>query len=350
MADGLVDLRSDTVTKPTPAMRRAMAEAEVGDDGWGEDPTVRRLEERVAELLGKEAALFVPSGTMANQLALGVLGRPGARVVLGGRQHVLAHEAGGAAAWWGLQLHPVADPHGILDPGELAWALAAELHHWPPVALVAVENSHAAACGAIWDPGDLARLGAVCRGVPIHLDGARLWNAQVASGVSAAELAAVATTVATCLSKGLCAPAGSLLAGPADLVAEARELRHRMGGGMRQVGVLAAAGLVALEQMVERLAEDHRRARRLAAAAAECFGDPTGELAAAPTNMVLFEPPDPEAVLRTLQEEGVLASSVGPGVLRLVTHHDVDDEGIERALRALGQAARSGPGARGGQR
>lgn len=330
-----MDLRSDTVTKPTPAMRRAMAEAEVGDDGWGEDPTVRRLEERVAELLGKQAALFVPSGTMANQLALGVLGRAGSRVVLGRRQHVLAHEAGGAAAWWGLQLHAVGDPGGMLAVDELTWALAAEPHHWPPVALVAIENTHAAASGATWSAEGLDALVEACAGVPVHLDGARLWNAHVATGLPLARLAAPATTVSTCLSKGLCAPAGSLLAGPADLIAEARGLRHRMGGGMRQVGVLAAAGLVALDQMVERLAEDHRRARRLVEVVVDRFGDPSGELAGARTNMVVFEPPDPEAVLGALLAEGVLASSVAPGTVRLVTHHDVDDQGVERALAVL---------------
>ena len=332
---GFVDLRSDTVTRPTAAMRRAMAEAEVGDDGYGEDPTVNELEERFAARVGKDAAVFVPSGTMGNQLALRVLGRPGTRVVVGRRQHVVLYENGAAALNSGVQLDPLDDEDGTLDPVLVAEAVAAAEHHQPPVSMVCVENTHMPAGGAVWPLDRLAAVAAA--GPPVHLDGARLFNAEVAAGVTAAELAAPAVTVMACMSKGLGAPVGSLLAGPPDLIAAARGERKRLGGAMRQAGVVAAAALVALETMVERLADDHARARRLAAAVAERWPgaglDPDVQ-----TNMVIWRHERAGELVAHLASEGVLAGTIAAGVVRLVTHLDVDDEAVERACKALAAA------------
>lgn len=334
----LVDLRSDTVTRPTPEMRQAMAEAEVGDDGFGEDPTVNRLEEVFAERVGKQAAVFVPSGTMANQIALRVLAAPGTAVVAGRRQHIVAYELGAGARNAGVQFHAVGDEGGTIAPHDVEWARLAADHHQPAVSLVCVENTHMAAGGAPWELPALVAVEAAAAGTPVHMDGARLFNAEVATGVRAADMAATATTVSCCLSKGLCAPVGSLLAGPADVIGEGRVERKRLGGAMRQAGVLAAAGLVGLGSMVERLAEDHARARQLAEAVAERW--PSGGLdpETVRTNVVVFEPPAADKVLDHLRGEGVLAQLIAPGVLRLVTHRDVDAEGIERARRALAGA------------
>jgi threonine aldolase len=335
-ARAAVDLRSDTVTRPTPEMRRAMAEAEVGDDGFGDDPTVNRLQEVFADRMGKADALFVPSGTMANQIALRVLAAAGTLVVAGRRQHVVTHEGGAFGTNQAAQLHAVDDADGTLDPGEIAHLVAGAEHRWPVPAAVVVENTHLAAGGRPWP---LDRLDAVADvGVPVHLDGARLFNAAVATGVTVADLAARATLVTACLSKGLGAPIGSLLAGPADLIGRARVERKLLGGGMRQVGIVAAAGLVALETMVERLADDHARARTLAEAVAERWPDAGLDPESVTTNMVVFRPGDAVGVLRHLAGEGVRAGTIAPGIVRLVTHLDVDDEGVERARRALAGA------------
>jgi threonine aldolase len=326
MTSPVVDLRSDTVTRPTAAMRRAMADAEVGDDGYGEDPTVRALEETFAERVGKEAAVFVPSGTMGNQIALRLLGRPGTVVVAGRGAHVVRHELGAAGVNSTAQLHPIADDDGTLDPAEVAHLIEAAEHHWPEVSAVAVEDTHMPSGGTVWP---LDRLAAVAGlGLPVHLDGARLFNAAVASGLSAAAIAAPATTVMSCLSKGLGAPVGSVLAGPADLMAAGRVERKRLGGAMRQAGVLAAAGLLALRDHVDRLADDHARAARLAAAVGL-------EPSACPTNCVVFRPADAGAVVAGLADHGVLAGTIAPGTVRLMTHLDVDDAAVEVALRAL---------------
>jgi threonine aldolase len=334
----LVDLRSDTVTLPTPAMRRAMAEAEVGDDAYGEDPTVRALEERYAAEVGKPAALYVPSGVMANQLALRVLASPGSVVVAGRRQHVVAHESGAAAVNAGVQFHAVEDDEGTLPADQVRWAVEAAAHHWPVPSLVCVENTHMPASGRPWPLEGLVEVAAAANDLPLHMDGARLFNAQVATGTSAADYAAPVTTVMSCLSKGLCAPVGSVLAGPEDVIGAARVERHRLGGAMRQAGVIAAAGLVALDQMVERLDEDHRRARRLADAVAARWPragcDPDRVL----TNIVVFRPPDATDIVNQLGAHGVLAGTIAPGTVRLVTHHDVDDDGIERARIAIAAA------------
>jgi threonine aldolase len=317
-----------------------MAEAEVGDDVYREDPTVNALEEAFAERVGKEAALYVPSGTMANQLAIRLLTRPGDAVVAGARQHVVIYEAGAAARNAGVQFHIVADEHGAWGAEEVTRAIEASAHHQPKIGLVCVENTHMPANGAVWP---LESLGAVAvaasdAGLPVHLDGARLFHAEVAAGVSAAAYAEGATTVMCCLSKGLCAPVGSMLAGPADVMVAARAERSRLGGGMRQAGVIAAAGLVALRTMVDRLADDHQRAALLAETVAERWPDAGLDPASVRTNIVTWRHPDPPAVLAHLEADGVLAGTIAPGVIRLVTHRDVDDEGVARACKSLAGA------------
>jgi threonine aldolase len=331
----VVDLRSDTVTKPTPAMRRAMGEAEVGDDDYGEDPTVRALEEAFATRLGKPASLFVPSGVMANQIALRVLTAPGTAVVAGRRQHVVSYEYGAAALNAGIQFVELDDDDGMLRAEHVLLARQAAEHHQPTVSLVSIENTHMAASGAPWTRAALGSVVDAAGPVPVHMDGARLFNAEVASGVPAAEWAADVTTVSCCLSKGLCAPVGSLLAGDEDVIAAGRLARKRLGGGMRQAGVLAAPGLVALRDMVPRLAEDHARAARLAAAVADRWPDCGLDPSAVRTNIVTFAHRAPEKLLAHLEERGVLAHTIAPETMRLVTHRDVDDAGIARAVDAL---------------
>lgn len=327
-----MDLRSDTMTRPTEAMRSAMASAEVGDDGWGEDPTVTRLEATFAARVGKEAGLFLASGTMANQVALRVLAGVGQMVVAGRRQHVVMSEGGAAGVNGAFQLYTVDDTEGRLDLATTAEAVAGDLGHSPPVAAIAVENTHMVAGGRALGVEELDAVAAL--GPPVHLDGARLFNAEVALGVPVADLARSATTVTTCMSKGLGAPIGSVLAGPADLVAAARVERRRMGGGMRQAGVIAAAALVALDTMVERLADDHARARRLGEAVADRYPgsvDPS----TIDTNIVVFTHRDPAGLVDLLAAAGVLSAPLGLDKVRFVTHLDVDDEGIDRACRAL---------------
>jgi len=313
-----------------------MGNAEVGDDGYGEDPTVRALEEVFADRVGKPAAVYVPSGTMANQIALRLLGRPGTRVIAGRRQHIVVYEAGGAGLNSATQFHLVPDDDGLVGIEAVRMALAEADHHQPPVSAVFVENTHMPAGGVPWPLHALVDMGTL--GVPMHLDGARLFNAEVATGVKAAELAAPATTVMCCLSKGLAAPVGSVLAGSDDLIAAARVERKRLGGAMRQAGVIAAAGLVAVQEMVGRMREDHVRARRLADAVAQrwpqCGLDPTS----VQTNVVVFRHPNPSALLSHLRADGVLGGSISPGVVRLMTHIDVDDNGVDRAVASVERA------------
>lgn len=331
-----IDVRSDTVTRPTPAMRQAMAEAEVGDDAYGEDPTVNALQELYASMVGKEAALFVPSGTMANQLAVRVQAVRGTSVVAGRRSHVVAYENGAAAANSGAQLHPLDDEGGLLRVEDIRWVIEAAGHHQPEPSLICIENTAMAASGACWPLETVRQVGSL--GLPVHLDGARLFNAAVATGSSPAELAAPATTVMSCLSKGLAAPVGSLLAGSAAVIDQARAERARLGGSMRQAGVIAAAGLVALRSMVDRLADDHVRARRLADAVAdrwpECGFDP----AEVTTNIVCFPHADPARLLAHLAGHDILAGTIAPNMVRLVTHLDVDDDAIGHVITALAAA------------
>ncbi|HXR54198.1 MAG TPA: GntG family PLP-dependent aldolase [Acidimicrobiales bacterium] len=335
----LVDLRSDTVTRPTPEMRRAMAEAEVGDDGYGEDPTVNALEAEFAERLGMQAALYVPSGVMANQVALRVLAPPGTTVLVGRRQHLVAYENGAGAGNSQAQLVPLDDDDGLLDPNDILWAKEAAFHHHPSPGMVAVENTHMASGGRVCHPEAMKTLVAASGDLPVYVDGARIFNAEVAAGIPAARLVEGAAAAMACLSKGLCAPVGSVLAGPEDTIAAARVERHRLGGAMRQAGVIAAAGLVALRTMVDRLAEDHRRAHRLAEAVAERWPGSIDPAEVA-TNCVVFPHPDTAALLAHLEAAGVLGGTIEPGVMRLMTHHDVDDEGVERTLVALADAPR----------
>jgi len=326
-----VDLRSDTVTRPSDDMRRAMAAAEVGDDAYGEDPTVRALEEAYAELVGKAAALFVPSGTMANQIVLRVLGEPGTTVLCGRSSHVASFEAAAAGVNALAQIATLDDGDGRVAADDVRFHVEAAAHHRARPSLVCIENTAMAAGGVPWSAADVRAVADA--GLPVHMDGARLFNAVVATGTSAADYAAPCRTVWTALTKGLGAPVGSVLAGDAEVIAACRRARQHLGGQMRQAGVLAAAGLHALRHNVDRLADDHRRAARLAEAAGV---DP----ASAPTNIVLLRHADPDRLLAHLADHEVLAGTLAPGVVRLVTHLDVDDAGIDRACSALASAPR----------
>lgn len=329
-----IDLRSDTVTRPTPAMRRAMAEAEVGDDVYGEDPTVVRLQERVAALLGFESGLWMPSGIMANEVAIRILTRPGQEVLAEERSHVVQFELAGMAALSGVMPRVVRTEDGHLDAEDIRAARRPASYMRSDLGLVVLENTHNFAGGTVADPGRMRAAVAAAHeaGLPVHLDGARLWNASVALGVPLADLVAGADTAMVTLSKGLCAPAGSVLASSRARIEEARRVRKQLGGGMRQVGILAAAGLVAVETMIDRLAEDHARAALLAEALDRC-----GSVRVAPvrTNIVVGELADRDAseVVAALAGRGLLVSVMDTHHLRLVTHHDVD----ERACRAAAE-------------
>ncbi|WP_422631962.1 threonine aldolase family protein [Pseudokineococcus basanitobsidens] len=338
-------MRSDTVSRPTAAMRAAMAAAEVGDDVYGEDPTTTALEERVAALLGHEAAVFAPSGSMTNVLGVRTLVEPGQELICDSLAHVVRAELGAHAALGGVTTRtwpsvprPGA-PAGLVDPDVVEAMLTPDAGPYlVSTAAVAVENTHNFGGGTITPLAALADLRERTRaaGVAVHLDGARLWNAAVADGVDLADYGACADTVSVCLSKGLGAPVGSLLAGSAERVARARTLRKRLGGGMRQTGVLAAAGLHALDHHVDRLADDHRRAAALARTCADarpgCV-DP----AAVRSNIVVLDVPDAAGVAARAAGRGVRVSSLGPRILRLVTHLDVDDDDAARAGEVLAE-------------
>ncbi len=333
-------MRSDTVTLPTPAMREAMYRAEVGDDVFGEDPTVNRLEAMAAERMGKEAALFVVSGTMANLVSLLTHCGRGHEIIVGGLAHTFLYEQGGSAALGGIHVHTLRNqPDGTLDLQEIEGAIRADNIHFPRTRLICLENTHNRCGGVPLTPeytdavGDLARR----HGLAVYLDGARIFNAAVALGVDVRELTRGVDTVSFCLSKGLCAPVGSLVCGTRDFIAEARRNRKIVGGGMRQAGIIAAAGIVALEQMVDRLAEDHENARRLALGLAEIPGisiDP----AQVRTNIVIFdlvaERPTPAEFAARLGADGVKVLALGERI-RLVTHHGIDAADIDRALVAI---------------
>ena len=327
-----IDLRSDTVTKPTPAMREAMAKAPVGDDVYGEDPSVNALQERVAALLGKPAALFFPSGTMANQASLRVHTRPG-EVVLASRDcHILKYEGGAASALSGLHIHTLGT-NGAFDRDELRAALPPNDPHFAPATLVAIENTHNVAGGTIFPADALASVVTAAReaGLALHLDGARLWNAAIATGRTPAELAAPFDTVSVCLSKGLGAPVGSLVASSEALASKLRRVRKQLGGGMRQAGIIAAAGLHALEHHFERLRDDHANARRLAAGLA-ALGFETN---APETNIVLFKTDDSARFAAEARKRGVLTGTRDAHWLRAVTHLDVSASEIDDALELL---------------
>ncbi|GAA3812706.1 GntG family PLP-dependent aldolase [Nocardioides panacisoli] len=327
----MIDLRSDTVTKPTQEMRAAMAAAEVGDDVYGEDPTVTALEERVAALLGKEAALFTPTGSMANVLAVGLLVAPGQEVLCEARAHIARAELGAHGAITGLTMRTWRDRRGQIDLAAIDEMLSPDLGpFFVRTAALSVENTHNFAGGAVLPLEDLRALRSYAdeHAVAVHMDGARVWNAHVATGTPLEEYGAVADVVSVCLSKGLGAPVGSLLAGPADAIAEARVRRKRLGGGMRQVGVLAAAGLHALDHHLERLADDHAHARLLA----EAVGvDP----ATVDTNIVAVDSDDALGMVARAKEHGVLIGAVGSKTVRLVTHLGVSRDDAETAAKVL---------------
>jgi threonine aldolase len=334
-----VDLRSDTVTRPTPAMRRAIMDAEVGDDVFGDDPTVLALERRVAELAGKEAALYVPSGTMGNQLAVRCHTEPGDEVLLDPESHIFVYEQGGLGANSGCLAHPVLGEGGAITPAQVVAAVRDPADdHVARVRLLCLENTHNRQGGVIVPLERLQAVATAARGlgVAVHLDGARLWNASVASRIPVRDWAATADSVMMCFSKGLGAPVGSILTGAGDFIRRAHRARKRWGGGMRQVGILAAACLHALDHHVERLAEDHARARTLAAGFARAPGVRVIE---PETNIVIvtLERPalDPAAVLRALEARGVRMVSFGGRRLRAITHLDVDDAGVARAVEAF---------------
>ncbi len=338
-SERFIDLRSDTVTRPTAAMRRAMAEAEVGDDVYGEDPTVNRLEARAAEVFEREAAIFVPTGTMGNQIAVRLHTRPGQEVICEARAHLLDWEMAMVAAFSGCVPRTIAGERGILRWADIQKAIAPKIYYRAPTGLVWIENSHNMAGGTVTPLPVLEEIwaGAAKAGLPVHLDGARVFNAATAAGVSVAELTQGFDTVMFCLSKGLGAPVGSMLVGSRELIAEARSVRKALGGGMRQAGVLAAAGLIALEEMPARLGEDHANAKLLAEAVAGCEAaeiDPD----AVETNIVIFrlkEDGDAAALVHALREQGILASAVGPHAVRLVTHFDVSQADCKRAAEVL---------------
>jgi threonine aldolase len=334
-----IDLRSDTVTRPTPAMRRALADAEVGDDVYGEDPTVARLEERAAALVGHEASLFVPTGTMGNQIAVNIHTRPGTDVLLEAGSHVYLYELGAMAAWSGALPRPIEGRNGMLNRALLARAVSPDVYYLAPATLVVLENSHNHAGGRVMAPElhrelvTEARALALC----VHLDGARIFNSSTTLCTDPRELAEGVDSIMFCLSKGLGAPVGSMLCGSGDLIGQARVVRKRMGGGMRQAGILAAAGLHALEHHIERLADDHARASRLAEAIAD---SPLFELdpATVETNIVTADLRQPESgarILDDLKDRGVLAGAMGEGRIRFVTHLDIDDAAVDRAVSAL---------------
>jgi threonine aldolase len=340
----LVDLRSDTVTTPTPGMREAMAAAPVGDDVYGEDPTVNELEAHVAELLGHEAGLYCPSGSMANMLGVRVLVSPGQELLCDSLAHVVRAELGGHSVLGQVSTRTWAADRGRLDAATaLAMAVPDGGPYLVSTAAFAVENTHNFGGGTVQPIEQLRalRAGAVEMGVAVHLDGARLWNAHVATGVPLAEYGAIADTVSVCLSKGLGAPVGSVLTGSAERVAAARVWRKRYGGGMRQVGILAAAGRYALDHQLTRLADDHARARRLAGAVAAARPELV-DVDDVETNIVVLDlaragaggPQAPE-IAAAAREHGVLLSVLGPRTLRLVTHLGVDDEGCEHAAAVL---------------
>jgi threonine aldolase len=328
----VIDLRSDTVTRPTEGMRRAMLEAPVGDDVFGEDPTVNRLEEYVADLLGKEAALYAPSGTMTNQIGVQVNTNRGEEVLLHEGSHIFVYEAGAPAMLSSVQLRILSGENGILDPETVRSAVRPDDVHFPRSRLLCLENTHNTAGGKVFPLQDFAAVAETAKeqGLKVHLDGARLFNAQAATGTPAREWCAHADTVSVCSSKGLGAPVGSLLAGDEETISEARRARKAFGGGMRQAGIIAAAALYAFENNVERLSEDHERARNLAAGLREAGYD-----AREPdTNLVLVAVDDPIEFLRILAREGVLATPGKPGFVRLCTHLDVGDGDIETAVEA----------------
>ncbi len=339
-SESFVDLRSDTVTKPTPEMRRAMADAEVGDDVYGEDPTINRLEQRAAEVFGREAAIFVPTGTMGNQIAIKVHTRPGQEVICEERAHILDYEMAMPAHFSGCILRPVPGHDGVLAWSDIKRKIRPKTYYVAQTGLVELENTHNMAGGTVYPQAvaDEICQGAHEAGLPVHLDGARVFNAATALGKPVAEVTRYFDSVMFCLSKGLGAPVGSMLVGSRGFIEMARVYRKSLGGGMRQAGVLAAAGLIALEKMTARLQEDHANARYLAEGLAQIPGvklDPQKVV----TNIVIFDVSgtgmSSAEISRKLLERQVLINGVNPEIMRLVTHYDVDRAACVQALEAM---------------
>ncbi len=342
-----VDLRSDTVTKPTPEMRRAMAEAEVGDDVYGEDPTINRLEQHAAEIFKREAAIFVPSGTMGNQIAIKIHTRPGQEVICEARAHILNYEMAMLAHFSGCVARPIFAEDGVLTWPEIKKHIAPKIYYRAQTGLISLENTHNMAGGSIY-PQNIAD--EICQqahaaGLPVHLDGARVFNAAAALGSPVSTITQKFDSVMFCLSKGLGAPVGSLLLGSRSFIDQARAYRKSLGGGMRQAGILAAAGLIALEKMPARLREDHENARFLADGLAKVRGikiDPQKVV----TNIVVFDiggtGMNTADLSKKLGEQGVLANGISPEAMRLVTHMDVDRTACSRALEVIRQACEGG--------
>ncbi len=342
----VIDLRSDTVTQPTPSMREAVYRAEVGDDVFGEDPTVNRLEELGAEMVGKEAALFVASGTMGNLVSLLTHCQRGDEVILGDRCHTFLYEVAGAAGLGGIQLRPLTnEDDGTLDLQEIEAAIRPPNIHFPPTRLICLENSHNRCGGAALSPDYMESVAAIARPnhLSLHLDGARIFNAAISLGVEVKELTKHADSIMFCLSKGLAAPVGSLVAGSKAFIQRARKMRKMVGGGMRQVGILAAAGIVALTEMVERLAKDHYNARVLAKELADMGGIEI-DLARVETNIVIFslvaEHITPGELVMDLEDRGVRLLAIGGDRLRAVTHYGISEEDIKVTLEAFREVLR----------
>lgn len=337
--DLLIDLRSDTVTQPTPQMRTAMAEAEVGDDVYGEDPTVLRLEKRAAEIFEREAAIFVPTGTMGNQIAIRLHTQHGQEVICEVSSHIVDWEMAMVSAFSGCMLRTLPGDRGVLSWRQIRSAIAPNIYYRAQTGLISLENTHNMAGGTITPLDVLEEIwaGAKEAGLPLHLDGARIFNAATALGLSVARLTRGFDTVMFCLSKGLCAPVGSMLVGTREHIERARIFRKALGGGMRQAGVLAAAGLIALDCMVDRLAEDHANARLLAESLAQVPGVSV-DLAAVQTNILFLRLSNEKsavAAVAMLKRQGVLAGNVGPHAIRLVTHRDVDRSQCEIAVERI---------------
>ncbi len=336
----IIDLRSDTVTRPTEEMREIMASAPVGDDVFGEDPTVNRLQAKVAGLLGKEAALFVASGTMGNQTCINAHTQPGDEVICDVNSHIFNYEGGAPAVLSGVQLHPIYAERGILRAEQIAEAVRPADHHYPHTQLIALENTHNRGGGAVYPLEEMKRIYTLAQshGLKVHLDGARLWHASVATGIPMAEYARYADSVTVCLSKGLGAPVGSVVAGPAEFIDRVHRYRKLYGGGMRQAGILAAAGIYAIDNHFERLAQDHRRAKALARALAELPGAEVNP-DEVETNIVIFKL-DPrrysaQAWCAAMAEAGILMLPFGPDRVRMVTHLHITDGDVDQVVAAF---------------
>ncbi len=341
----MIDLRSDTVTKPTPAMRQAMMAAEVGDDVFGEDPTVNALQEKVAQLLGQEAAIFVPSGTMANQLSIKAHTQPGDEVIIEAGAHAMNFEGGAGAVLSGVQFFGLPGQRGIIDVSQVEAAIRPDDAHFPVSRLIIIENTHNRGGGTVFPLSKILEIRELAnkRGLKMHMDGARLWNACVASGISPAQYAAPFDSISVCLSKGLGCPAGSLVAGSKEFIKKVHRLRKMVGGGMRQIGFLAAAGIYALDHHIERLEEDHRKAKKLACGLAEIKNIAINP-AEVETNILYFDVSPAERtaqeVVWACRQKGVLLHATGKTRIRCVTHLDVSFADIDKALNVIAEVMR----------